>query len=112
VADPSWSDTFTARVGQAGGMDVVWFLLAIAVMVGLGWLGFQIEPHHVSKDGRRILCNAQLAHCPASVHTPPLARFKCRALLHPPRCLLQRLHNSLRVLQVQAQASRAAKLHY
>lgn len=41
-------------------MDVVWFLLAVAAMVGLAWLGFRIEPHHVSKDGRRILCNAQL----------------------------------------------------
>ena len=72
VADPSWSDTFTARVGQAGVMDVVWLLLAVALMVGLAWLGFKIEPHHVSKDGRRILCNAQLL----SQHGEQLTRWR------------------------------------
>ena len=25
----------------------------------LAWLGFRIEPHWVSKDGRRFMCNAQ-----------------------------------------------------
>lgn len=53
-------------------MDVVWFLLAVAVMVGLAWLGFKIEPHHVSKDGRRILCNAQLL----SQHGEQLTRWR------------------------------------
>ncbi|MEX0847913.1 MAG: hypothetical protein WD023_09060 [Ilumatobacteraceae bacterium] len=60
MADETRSTTFTADFGQAGEMDVVWLVLAVAVMVGLAWLGFRIEPHHVSKDGRRILCNAQL----------------------------------------------------
>lgn len=53
-------------------MDVVWFLLAVAVMVGLAWLGLKIEPHHVSKDGRRILCNAQLL----SQHGEQLTRWR------------------------------------
>lgn len=72
VADPSWSDAFTPDFGQAGGMEVVWFLLAVALMVGLAWLGYQIEPHHVSKDGRRILCNAQLL----SEHGEQLTRWR------------------------------------
>jgi hypothetical protein len=53
-------------------MEVVWFVLAIAAMVGLAWLGYQIEPHHVSKNGRRILCNAQLL----SESGEPLTRWR------------------------------------
>lgn len=41
-------------------MDVVWIVLAVPVIAGLGWLGFMIEPHWVAKDGTRFLCNAQL----------------------------------------------------
>ena len=37
----------------------MWFGIAIAVCVLLAWVGFRIEPHWVSKDGRRFLCNAQ-----------------------------------------------------
>ena len=33
--------------------------VAIAVCLLMAWLGFRIEPHWVSKDGRRFLCNAQ-----------------------------------------------------
>lgn len=44
---------------QAGGVDVLLMLLAIAVCAGLVYLGYRIEPHHVSKDGRRFLCIGQ-----------------------------------------------------
>lgn len=40
-------------------MEIVWFAIAIAVCGLLGWLAFRIEPHWVSKDGHRFLCNAQ-----------------------------------------------------
>lgn len=40
---------------QAGRVDVFWVVVAVAVCVALGWLGYRIEPHHVSKDGRRFL---------------------------------------------------------
>ena len=34
-------------------------LLAIAVCAGLLYLGYRIEPHHVSKDGSRFLSSGQ-----------------------------------------------------
>jgi hypothetical protein len=34
-------------------------LLAIALCVGLIYLGYRVEPHHISKDGRRFLCTGQ-----------------------------------------------------
>ena len=36
-----------------------WLLLAIAVCAGLVYLGYRIEPHHVTKDGSRFLCTGQ-----------------------------------------------------
>jgi hypothetical protein len=44
---------------QACGVDVLWVLLAIAVCAGFLYVGYRIEPHHVSKDGRRFLCSGQ-----------------------------------------------------
>ncbi len=41
-------------------VEVVWFVVALAVMGGMAYLGTRIEPHHVSRDGKRILCVAQL----------------------------------------------------
>ncbi len=41
-------------------MEYVWLILSIAVCVGLAWVAFKIEPHWVSKDGRRMLCMGQL----------------------------------------------------
>jgi hypothetical protein len=41
-------------------MDWVWAIAAIAVVSLLGWIGFRIEPHWVSKDAHRFLCNGQL----------------------------------------------------
>ncbi len=39
--------------------SVVWLLLGFAVCGALYWFAFRIEPHWVSKDGQRVLCNAQ-----------------------------------------------------
>jgi hypothetical protein len=44
---------------QAGGVDVVYLFIAIAVCAGLLYLASRIEPHHVSKDGKRFLCSGQ-----------------------------------------------------
>jgi hypothetical protein len=44
---------------QAGDVDVVYLVLALAICAGLLYLGYRIEPHHVSKDGRRFLCTGQ-----------------------------------------------------
>ncbi len=40
-------------------VDYLWLLLSIAVCVGLAWLAYRIEPHWVSRDGRRMLCMGQ-----------------------------------------------------
>jgi hypothetical protein len=44
---------------QAGDVDLLWMLLAVGVCAGLIYVGYRIEPHHVSKDGRRFLCTGQ-----------------------------------------------------
>jgi hypothetical protein len=44
---------------QACDVDVFFVVLAVAVCAGLVYVGYRIEPHHVSKDGRRFLCVAQ-----------------------------------------------------
>ena len=44
---------------QAGDVDAVYLIIAILVCAGLLYLGYRIEPHHVSKDGRRFLCSGQ-----------------------------------------------------
>jgi hypothetical protein len=41
-------------------MDWFWGVAAVAILALLAWLGFRIEPHWVSKDARRFLCNGQL----------------------------------------------------
>lgn len=41
-------------------MDWVYGLLALALLGLLAWVGFRIEPHRVSKDGRFMLCSGQL----------------------------------------------------
>lgn len=46
-------------MGHALTVEYVWLVLAIAGCVGLVWLAYRIEPHWVSKDGHRFLCNAQ-----------------------------------------------------
>lgn len=34
-------------------------MLGIAICIALAWYGLRIEPHHVSKDGQRIICQSQ-----------------------------------------------------
>lgn len=46
-------------MGHADRVEVVWFVLAIVVCALLMWAGFRMEPHWVSKDGRRFLCTAR-----------------------------------------------------
>ncbi len=53
-------------------MEYVWLVLAVAVMAGLAWLGFRIEPHWVAKDRSRFLCNAQLL----TERGDPVGRFR------------------------------------
>jgi hypothetical protein len=52
-----WPDS--GAMGQAGRVDLIWLLLALAVCAGLIYVGYRIEPHHVSKDGRRFLATGQ-----------------------------------------------------
>jgi hypothetical protein len=40
-------------------VDLLWFLLALIVCAGVWYLGYQIEPHRISKDGRRMLVTGQ-----------------------------------------------------
>ena len=40
-------------------VDYVWIALIAAVMAGMWWVGYRMEPHWVSRDGTRILCTAQ-----------------------------------------------------
>lgn len=40
-------------------VEAVWILLTVAALAGMWWLGYRMEPHWSSKDGRRFLCNAQ-----------------------------------------------------
>ncbi len=53
-------------------MEYVWLVLAVAVMAGLAWVGFRIEPHWVAKDHSRFLCNAQLL----TERGDPVGRFR------------------------------------
>ena len=53
-------------------MDWLWTILAIGVMGLLAWVGFRIEPHWSSKDGRRFLCSGQLL----STRGEPLGRWR------------------------------------
>lgn len=44
---------------QAVRVNVLWMLLAIAVCAALVYVGYRIEPHHVSKNGERFLATGQ-----------------------------------------------------
>ncbi len=76
-------------------IDVLWGVAALAVLVGMAWLGYKIEPHWVSKDGERFLCVAQVLD-----HTgQPLTRWKeCRVAIDKDRLRVdqkRRLRRSL-----------------
>lgn len=40
-------------------VDIVWFVGFAAVMAGLWWFAYRMDPHYASKDGTRFLCNGQ-----------------------------------------------------
>ncbi|MCB1000114.1 MAG: hypothetical protein KDB40_12525 [Acidimicrobiales bacterium] len=61
-------------------MEYVWLALAVAVMVFLAWVGFRIEPHWVSKDRSRFICNAQLL----TEQGEPVGRFRETKILVEP----------------------------
>ena len=61
-------------------VEYVWLALAVAVMAGLAWVGFRIEPHWVAKDHSRFLCNAQLM----TERGDPVGRFKETKILVEP----------------------------
>jgi hypothetical protein len=44
---------------QAGSVDVFWTVLALGICAALVYLGYRMEPHYVSKDGRRFLCTGR-----------------------------------------------------
>ena len=54
---PPWAISTAMR--QASAVDVLWMILAIGACAGLWYVGYRIEPHHVSKDGTRFLSSGQ-----------------------------------------------------
>ncbi len=40
-------------------MEYVWITLGVAVLAGMWWVGYKMEPHYASRDGHRFMCNAQ-----------------------------------------------------
>lgn len=61
-------------------VDYVWLALAVALMAGLAWVGFRIEPHWVAKDHSRFICNAQLM----TDKGDPMGRFRETKILVEP----------------------------
>lgn len=53
-------------------MDLVWLVVAVALCGSLAWFGMRIEPHWVSKDGRRFICQSQLV----TPHGDALGRWR------------------------------------
>ncbi|HAP75931.1 MAG TPA: hypothetical protein DCR14_07590 [Acidimicrobiaceae bacterium] len=48
------------QISQAVPVDIVWTVLFVGVLVGMWYLGYRIDPHWSSKDGRRFMCNSQI----------------------------------------------------
>jgi hypothetical protein len=40
--------------------DALWIVGFVAVLAGLYYAAFRVDPHWVSKDGRRFICHGQL----------------------------------------------------
>ena len=40
-------------------MQYVWLVLILAVIGGMWWIGYRMEPHWISKDGERFVCGTQ-----------------------------------------------------
>ena len=49
----------SVAMDQAGDVGLFWLLLAVVVCAGFIYVGYRIEPHHVSKNGRRFLATGQ-----------------------------------------------------
>jgi hypothetical protein len=47
------------QIGKAVPVEIVLFLAFCALMAGLYWFAYRMDPHYSSKDGTRFLCNAQ-----------------------------------------------------
>ena len=56
-------------------VDYVWIADIAAVMGGMWWVGYRMEPHWVSRDGTRILCTAQELDGGAAVGRPRETRL-------------------------------------
>ena len=48
-----------ATIGEAVAVGWVWTALFVAVMAGMWWVGFRLDPHFVSRNGERFLCMGQ-----------------------------------------------------
>ena len=46
-------------MGQAVAVDAFWLLVAFGACGALWYLGYRLEPHYASKDGRRFLCTGR-----------------------------------------------------
>lgn len=40
-------------------VEIFWLVVLVAVMGGMWWVAYKMEPHWSSKDGKRFLCSAQ-----------------------------------------------------
>jgi hypothetical protein len=40
--------------------DVLWTILFVAIVAGMWFVAYRMDPHWVSKDGERFIANAQL----------------------------------------------------
>lgn len=66
-------------------MDYLWTLLVVAVLVGMAWLAYRIEPHWVARDGKRFLCMGQQLN---DRHTPTGRWNEVRVAVLPDGALL------------------------
>jgi hypothetical protein len=57
--------------------DALWVVGFVAVLAGLYYAAFRVDPHWVSKDGRRFVCHGQLVdHYGNTIHTWREFRFE------------------------------------
>jgi len=56
------------------GVEYVYLALIIAVMSGLWWVAYKMEPHWASKDGTRLLCTVQELRDDGTTSRPKEAR--------------------------------------
>jgi hypothetical protein len=57
--------------------DALWIVGFVAVLAGLYYAAFRVDPHWASKDGRRFVCHGQLVdHHGNTLHTWREYRFE------------------------------------